>query len=52
MVLFLSTRAFLKGNVQTTIFRRAVAREAVFRAHAVVMLSLILLALACFVWWC
>ncbi|UWN50744.1 Ktr system potassium uptake protein B [Alcanivorax sp. ALC70] len=49
MVLLLSTRAFLMGNAQTTIFRRAVARDAVFRAHAVVMLSLILLALAGFI---
>lgn len=49
MVVLLSTRAILRGEQQPRLFRRAVALAAVFRAYAVVMLSVMLLMLAGFV---
>jgi trk system potassium uptake protein TrkH len=48
MVVILATRAFLKGEAQPTLFGRAVAVSAVFRAYAVVVLSLLMVMLANF----
>ncbi|WP_101675424.1 TrkH family potassium uptake protein [Alloalcanivorax mobilis] len=48
MVVILATRTFLKGAAQPVAFRRAVAMGAVFRAYTVVVLSLLLVMLACF----
>lgn len=48
MVVLLATRSFLLGRSQATAFRRGIALSAVFRAHAVVVLSLMLLMLANF----
>lgn len=48
MVVILATRAFLKGDAQPMAFRRTVAVVAVFRAYTVVILSLMLLLLSCF----
>jgi trk system potassium uptake protein TrkH len=48
MVVMLATRSFLMGRSQTTAFRRGIALSSVFRAHAVVVLSLMLLMLGNF----
>lgn len=48
MVVILATRAFLKGDEQPVAFRRTVAMVTVFRAYVVVMLSLMLVGIACF----
>ncbi len=48
MVVLLATRSFLLGRSQTIAFGRGIALSAVFRAHAVVVLSLMLLMLANF----
>lgn len=41
MVILLSTRAFLKGRSQVNTFRRRIPLEVIFRANAVVVLSLL-----------
>jgi trk system potassium uptake protein TrkH len=48
MVVLLSTRAFLRGRHQVTAFGRAIPREAVFRAHVVTILSMMLVMLSLF----
>lgn len=48
MVVVLSTRAFLRGRRQVTAFGRAIPREAVFRAHVVTILSMLLVMLSLF----
>lgn len=49
MVVLIATRAFLKGDSQPMLFRRTVAMMTVFRAYTVVILSITLVAIACFV---
>lgn len=48
MVVILSTRAFLRGRNQVTAFGRAIARDSVFRAHAVMILGMMLVLLTLF----
>lgn len=48
MVVVLSTRAFLRGGNQVKAFGRAIPREAVFRAHVVTILSMMLVMLSVF----
>lgn len=48
MVVILATRAFLKGDAQPMVFRRTVAMVTVFRGYTVVVLSLMMVMIACF----
>lgn len=48
MVVILATRAFLQGNDRPQAFRRTVALVAVFRGYTVVILSLMVVMIACF----
>ena len=48
MVVVLATRAFLTGRRRPTAFRRTVSLDSVFRAYTVVVLSMLMVMLGCF----